>query len=202
MRSIEEATVERPHRGILVADGLLGSSQLDALLDVVAEIELEAQQVGVARVDGLPERRQRGETTDERVPTILWAAMAGVLPPLSDWFEPDDAPLVEPGVEAWVPTGCNPRTRLYRYSLGERFAPHVDEPWRPSRTKRSFLTVLAYLPVAGGCVGGETVVRDTVVAAEPGRILVMDHRLRHESRPVESGAKLVMRSDIVYEATP
>ena len=193
--------MDRPHPGVLIADGLFSPEQLVGLSTAVDQIDLEPQRIGVTQADGLPERRHRGETTDARIPAILWSALAGVLPPLPMWFEQGDAPRVEPDIGAWSPIGCNPRTRVYRYSLGERFASHADEPWRPSSTQRSFLTILVYLPVPGGCMGGETVVHGAVVAVVPGRCVILDHRLAHEGRPVERGAKLVLRSDVVHEAS-
>ena len=189
----------RPHPGVLVADGLFGADQISELLDAVDRVGLQVQRVGLARVDGLPERRQRGETRDETIPTVIWSALRTILPPLTDWFEEHEEPRVDPAVSAWRAVGCNPWTRIYRYGLGERFAPHTDEPWRPSAEKRTFLTVLVYLPTPVRCTGGETVVYGNVVACNPGRCVVFDHRLLHEGRPIESGQKLALRSDIVYE---
>lgn len=183
--------LERPIRGLLVADGLFHGRDLATLARAVERVELVDQQVGRARADGLPERRERGETDDTAIP-------APVLPPLADWFVVDEAPRVDPAVERWRPTGCNPRSRIYRYGLGQRFAPHVDEPFRPVDGQRTFLTVLVYLPTDRPCSGGETVVADLVVPAVPGRCVVFDHRLLHEGRPVEAGEKLVIRSDVVY----
>lgn len=58
------------------------------------------------------------------------------------------------------------------------------------------LTLLLYLP-AGGCEGGETVIDGETVAVVEGRIVVFDHGLLHEGKPVERGQKLVLRNDIV-----
>ena len=58
------------------------------------------------------------------------------------------------------------------------------------------LTVLVYLP-AGGCDGGETVIDGETVPVADGRVVVFDHGLLHEGKPVERGEKLVLRNDIV-----
>jgi predicted 2-oxoglutarate/Fe(II)-dependent dioxygenase YbiX len=82
-------------------------------------------------------------------------------------------------------------------SKGDRFAPHVDEAFRPAAMKRTFLTLLLYLPTGEPCLGGETVVDGEVVSVTPGRTVLFDHRLVHEGRPVEDGVKIVLRNDIV-----
>jgi len=58
------------------------------------------------------------------------------------------------------------------------------------------LTLLLYLPV-GGCEGGETVIDGETVAVVDGRIVLFEHGLRHEGKPVERGQKLVLRNDVV-----
>ena len=34
-----------------------------------------------------------------------------------------------------------------------------------------------------------------------GRVAVFQHKLRHEGRPVVSGVKYAMRTDVIYEAS-
>lgn len=80
--------------------------------------------------------------------------------------------------------------------MGASFSEHEDEPWWPDARTRSFLSVVVYLP-SGGCEGGETVVNGEVIPALSGRVLVFDHGLSHEGRPVERGVKIVARTDIV-----
>jgi 2OG-Fe(II) oxygenase superfamily len=82
------------------------------------------------------------------------------------------------------------------FELGASFPPHTDEPWRPDETTRSIATVLVYLP-AGGCEGGETVIDGEVVPVVDSRIVLFEHSLQHEGRPVERGTKIVLRNDIV-----
>lgn len=179
-------TVDRPQPGVLVVDDALAPAALDRLTAVVGAIGLVPQSIGRAVVDGLPERRWRGETEDPDVPSLLWESLVRFVDP----------------IDRWVAVGCNPRTRVYRYGLGERFAPHVDEPWRPAGPPErcTLLTVIVALPTDDPCVGGETVVDGTVVPVRTGRMLVFPHDRRHEGRPVEGGTKLVIRSDVVFRA--
>ena len=39
---------------------------------------------------------------------------------------------------------------------------------------------------------------DEVVVPRAGRVAVFQHKLRHEGRPVLSGIKYAMRSDVIY----
>jgi len=116
------------------------------------------------------------------------------------WFS-GQPPRLDPAIERWAFTGCNERIRYYRYGIGDRFAPHYDEPFRPRVGQRTLLTVLVYLPANDGCAGGETVINGAVVPVKAGRIAVFDHRLVHEGRPVERGRKLVLRTDVIASAS-
>lgn len=49
-------------------------------------------------------------------------------------------------------------------------------------------------------MGGETVIDGEVVPVVDGRIVLFEHSLLHEGRPVERGAKIVLRNDIVAKA--
>lgn len=130
----------------------------------------------------------------------LWERVATHLPAPADWFDGDNpAPQLDPRIERWRWSSLSPWLRWYRYELGAEFRPHTDEPWHPHPTRRSLLTLLVFLP-CGGCIGGETVVGTEVVAAAEGRVVAFDHRLLHAGRPVEQGAKLVLRTDVVAVA--
>jgi hypothetical protein len=187
-------------KGVFVADGLLSDNDLAQLDPLGAEFDIQRIGGGVAR-DGLPERREHASSDDGVAAALLWARLAPVLPPLPDWYANDALTNLDPPLARWSAVGCNPRIRYYRYQLGDRFAPHYDEPYRSRPASRTFLTVLVYLPTAVPCVGGETLVNGEVIEVFAGRIAVFDHRLIHEGRPVEGGSKLVLRTDIVGEVT-
>lgn len=93
--------------------------------------------------------------------------------------------------------------RFYRYRPGQFFKPHRDGSYRDS-DRESLVTALFYLNDADG---GETrlmpygpreqwAYRD--IPASAGDILLFEHRMWHEGRPVNSGEKYVLRTDLFY----
>jgi predicted 2-oxoglutarate/Fe(II)-dependent dioxygenase YbiX len=96
--------------------------------------------------------------------------------------------------------GVNERFRCYRYEPGQRFAPHFDGAYRRSPTECSELTLMVYLNDA--FTGGKTAFHDHDVEVTPrtGDALLFQHRLLHEGCVVASGAKYVLRSDVMYAA--
>lgn len=96
------------------------------------------------------------------------------------------------------PVGVNERFRCYRYTPGQRFAPHYDGAFQRSRSECSELTFMVYLN--DGFTGGQTsfLEFDVEVAPRPGMALLFQHRLLHEGCRVISGVKYVLRSDVMY----
>lgn len=96
---------------------------------------------------------------------------------------------------------ANERLRLYRYTVGQRFAPHMDHWYQPSPRRITLLTVLVYLNEGfeGGATRFHEQLEDVVVPVR-GRAAVFQHKIRHEGEPVLAGANYVLRTDIVYEA--
>jgi hypothetical protein len=96
------------------------------------------------------------------------------------------------------PVGANERFRCYRYSPGQRFAPHYDGAFERNDTERSLLTLIVYLNE--GFEGGETGFLDFDVTAVPrtGSALLFQHYMLHEGVSVRSGTKYVLRSDVMY----
>ena len=92
--------------------------------------------------------------------------------------------------------GLNERFRFYRYDPGERFAPHIDGPYRRGNGEESLLSFMVYLN--GGFSGGETNFGGVCVTPETGLGLLFDHYLLHEGTAVTSGRKYVLRSDVMY----
>jgi len=185
--------VQRPMAGLIVIDEVLSPADLAMLAAIVDDLEFEDQDLR----RNLLSARTRAVVEDPRVPELLWARIQGALPPVWEFFDAETrARCFDPPTPEWEAVGCNPRSRIYRYPVAAGFPEHDDEPWWPSQGSRTFLTVLVYLDV-GDCVGGETVVDGEVVAPVEGRVVVFDHLLRHEGRPVERGRTTVIRSDIV-----
>lgn len=97
--------------------------------------------------------------------------------------------------------GLNPRLRMYRYSPGQRFAPHTDHWYRPDDRHITLHSVLVYFN--DDFTGGETRFIEPIertITPRRGSALVFQHKLRHEGCVVQKGHKYAMRSDLVYEA--
>jgi hypothetical protein len=114
--------------------------------------------------------------------------------------------------------GLNARFRFYRYREGDYFAPHTDGSWPGSRVVDGELVDNAYpdrwsqfsflLFLSGGYAGGATrfhVDRGTVDVRTPrGGALCFPHGTHplhcvHSSTPIESGAKYIIRSDVLFD---
>jgi hypothetical protein len=97
--------------------------------------------------------------------------------------------------------GLNDHLRFYRYRAGQRFDPHMDHWYRPNDRQITLHSILVYFN--DDFTGGETQFQeqlDEVVVPRAGMVAVFQHKLRHEGRPVLSGIKYAMRSDVIYEA--
>jgi prolyl 4-hydroxylase len=93
--------------------------------------------------------------------------------------------------------GLNERFRYYRYSSGQKFALHRDGSFRRENGEESKLTCILYLN--DDFVGGETAVKDRVIAPRRGMALIFRHEFLHEGRPVLEGTKYVLRTDVMYD---
>jgi hypothetical protein len=96
--------------------------------------------------------------------------------------------------------GANERFRCYRYSPGQRFAPHYDGAFVRNERERSLLTLMVYLNE--GFTGGATTFHDfgREVAPRTGMALLFQHLVLHEGCELIAGTKYVLRSDVMYAA--
>src|SRR6185436_10678408 len=126
------------------------------------------------------EVRNRVSVDDQDAADRLWSKLAPRLPALALLYgdalrpDPDVADLAN-----FAPSGLNPRLRYYKYSAGERFAPHVDLAHSEGDV-RSFLTVIVYLN--DDFQGGETDFFGHSFAPRRGAAIVFPHELPHEGR--------------------
>jgi len=151
---------------------------------------------------------------------VLWQRVLTALKP-SDLATADDPTGgVRPvgfGCEGvWRPVGVNPCVRFSRYVGGGHFQPHRDSAFVITDDKRSVLTIMAYL--TEGFEGGETTfyaenrgapsaspcpgeLLHTIVPAR-GDGLVFSHAAWHAGEEVTRGAKMILRTDIIFERAP
>lgn len=97
----------------------------------------------------------------------------------------------------------NDQFRFYHYSPGEYFKPHKDGQIKLA-DKQSFITCLFYL---NDTDGGETILmpqgfsqKENWIPIQPtkGSILLFEHQIWHEGKPVTLGEKILLRSDLFY----
>lgn len=99
----------------------------------------------------------------------------------------------------WKPIGLNERFRFYRYEYGQQFRRHADGAFKRSDDEVSFVTVLIYLN--DDFNGGETqfFYPNEAVTPQMGMLYLFKHRQLHQGDPVTTGAKYVLRTDIMYK---
>jgi prolyl 4-hydroxylase len=121
------------------------------------------------------------------------------------WDDPIEANALLARVASTVPPvlsgrklACaNPRLRLYRYGVGERHGTHWDTVVELGELE-SLLTLVFYLN--DDFEGGDTDFPELGkrIVPQAGRALLFQHRVLHEALAVARGAKLVLRTDILY----
>ncbi|WP_103068225.1 2OG-Fe(II) oxygenase [Aquimarina sediminis] len=93
--------------------------------------------------------------------------------------------------------GLNEMFRIYKYDIGQRFKMHRDGSYVRNENECSFFSFLIYLN--DDFEGGETYFEKGItVIPKQGDALVFYHPLRHEGKPIVSGTKYVLRTDIMY----
>jgi predicted 2-oxoglutarate/Fe(II)-dependent dioxygenase YbiX len=125
-------------------------------------------------------RQRRAAVEHPGLAAAIWARVSHLL---EGW--PDPA------------LGLNERLRFYAYDPGDAFPPHTDGAFlRPG--ERSRLTLIVYLNADFD--GGETVLLPDgpTLAPTVGGALLFPHGWPHEGRPVRSGRKVVLRTDVMF----
>ncbi|SEL84402.1 Predicted 2-oxoglutarate-and Fe(II)-dependent dioxygenase YbiX [Aquimarina amphilecti] len=96
--------------------------------------------------------------------------------------------------------GLNEMFRVYKYEEGQRFKMHRDGSYKRNEKECSFFSFLIYLNE--DFEGGETFFENGVIITPSlGDALLFHHPLRHEGKPITSGTKYVLRTDIMYKLT-
>jgi prolyl 4-hydroxylase len=100
-------------------------------------------------------------------------------------------------IEGWHIDGLNERWRFYRYSGEQYFKWHKDGFYERSENEVSLLAFIIYLN--DEFEGGETQFSWEWIKPETGMVLVFPHRVVHQGASLISGAKYVLRSDVMYK---
>ncbi len=88
--------------------------------------------------------------------------------------------------------------RFYRYDKNQRFKRHIDGRVK-AHGLESRLTFMVYLN--SDFQGGETKFNDITISPKTGTCLLFVHEQKHESLPMQSGTKYVLRSDVFYTSS-
>lgn len=98
----------------------------------------------------------------------------------------------------WRFEGLYAPLRIYRYEPGQQFALHHDQSYERDEGCRSLLTFMLYLneDFTGGTTSFPEQGREIV--PRTGNALFFQHAVLHAGARVESGTKLVLRSDVLY----
>lgn len=163
--------------------------------------------------------RFRGRFGQLRAPRCVWLASEALNAAL---FSRLRGSLPQSGLGGSL-CGLNRRWRIYRYTPGQQFLPHLDDGYKASYLdasgqvatdpgRRSLLTVLVYL--TGGLDGGQTrfwVPGENLedfsyfsIKPVPGNALLFFHGSHplspiHEGCGLAAGTKYVLRGDVLYD---
>lgn len=101
-------------------------------------------------------------------------------------------------IEEYKLDGLNEMFRYYRYKEGQRFPTHVDGSYYRNENDSSFFTFLIY--PNDDFTGGETGFRNLFdIKPTVGSMLVFNHDMWHEGKPILSDTKNVLRTDVMYK---
>ncbi len=194
-------TLELIHRKAFLIHGLLDPVVCERLITWSTQHGYEPATFGKGqRVEGVRNNDRIIEDNMERA-DMLWQKMRAHMP--EDWMTPHAFSRFARGPH--IATGLNERFRWYRYTPGQRFAPHVDSVFqRPAPSQEvSMLTALLFLN--DGFDGGGTKLwldgSTHTVTPKTGSLLCFDHGLKHEGVCVDRGTKYILRSDVMYVPT-
>ena len=106
-------------------------------------------------------------------------------------------PMLPAAVSGWLLAGFNERLRFYRYGPGQYFKWHRDGSFAKGPDEESMLTFMMFLN--DGFDGGATEFKTEVVKPQTGMALVFPHRVTHQGAELLSGAKYVLRTDVMFK---
>ncbi|VUD41809.1 PKHD-type hydroxylase YbiX [Thalassocella blandensis] len=109
-------------------------------------------------------------------------------------------PFLKPEWKNRFLVGLNERLRFYRYEADQQFDWHYDGYYQRENGERSQFTLMFYLN--DDFEGGTTDFGDFSVSPQKGDALAFYHHQIHRGAPVTQGRKYVVRTDVMYSASP
>ena len=106
------------------------------------------------------------------------------------------------GSGGYSPHRLSETFKFYRYTPGQYFGWHRDGSLARGMTEKSFYTLLFYLN--DNFEGGTTDITDRtgsvqIVKPLTGTAVAFEHHLWHQGAPVTSGAKYLLRPDVLFK---
>lgn len=117
--------------------------------------------------------------------------------------------IVEEELQTYQAIELNSLFRFYKYESNQRFKKHIDGRVRLEKEGKNYesrITFMIYLNE--DFEGGQTVfdyknekneIEKIEIQPKTGTALCFVHEIKHEGKPVPTGTKYVLRSDIMYQ---
>ena len=174
------------HPEIFLVENFLSKEMCDHFIEKGEQVSFDEAKVNIdgrqVRVKGI-RNNQRILFKDQLLADRIWKKIK---------------PYVILNFGTYQASGLNEMFRIYKYEEAQRFKMHRDGSYERNETECSFFSLLIYLN--NDFEGGETHFEEGVtITPNTGDALVFHHPLRHEGKPILSGTKYVLRTDIMYK---
>ncbi len=174
------------HPEIFLVDNFLSKQECNHFIEKGEQVSFEEAKVNIqgkqVMVKGV-RNNQRILFIDENLANQIWQKIK---------------PFVPPTFGLYNALGLNEMFRIYKYTQGQRFKMHRDGSYERNEKECSFFSFLIYLNE--DFEGGETYFEEGItIIPRLGDALLFHHPLRHEGKPLISGTKYILRTDIMYQ---
>lgn len=204
-------------------NNLLSQQETERLLEILNHIDW--QPVGIT---GIAEEYQendqigsyRASCFEEELSEKVWQRLKPFLKPETGSLK-STTDLVQG--EIWKPIGVNPLFRFIRYEEQGLLVPHYDASYVYNQNKRTMKSLVIYLE-GSSSEGATRFIQDPQVQLDfmdrdysdwtryahdseiissfypqSGNAIIFNHRILHDSQPIQTQQKTIIRTDIVYE---
>ncbi|MHA7058088.1 prolyl hydroxylase family protein [Aquimarina sp. M1] len=173
------------HPQIFLVENFLSKEMCDHFIEKGEQVSFEEAKVSIdgkqVRIKGI-RNNQRIMFKDQLLADKIWNRIN---------------PFVQLDFGTHRAINLNEMFRIYKYKGGQRFKMHRDGSYKRNEKECSFFSFLIYLN--NDFEGGETCFENGItITPKLGDALLFHHPLRHEGKPIISGIKYVLRTDIMY----
>ncbi|WP_378176778.1 prolyl hydroxylase family protein [Aquimarina sp. SS2-1] len=176
------------HPEIFLVENFLSKEMCDHFIEKGEQVSFEEAKVSIdgrqVRIKGI-RNNQRIMFKDKLLADKIWKKIE---------------PYVQLSFGSYKVNDLNEMFRIYKYEKGQRFKMHRDGSYERNEKECSFFSFLIYLN--DDFEGGDTYFENGItVIPKLGDALLFHHPLRHEGKPIVSGVKYVLRTDVMYTLT-